>query len=54
MNYCCSQTHNLGKVKGTKVMQAFGLSDIYYILGASGPSKVKADDQSHHPQRHPS
>ena len=54
MNLCCSQTHDPGKVKGTKVMEAFGLSDVYCILGLSGADGVMVDDHSHHPQRHPS
>ena len=28
-----SQTHGLGKVKGTKVIEAFDLSNAYYVLG---------------------
>ena len=30
MNSCHSQNHGLGKVKGTKVVKAFGPSDAYY------------------------
>ena len=32
MNCYCSQNHSLGKVKGTKVTEAFDLSDAYYML----------------------
>ena len=48
-----SQTHDLGKVMGTKVMEAFGPSDIYCSLGLSGANMVMVDSQSHHPQRYP-
>ena len=54
MNSCCSQTHNPGKVRGTEVTEAFGLSDIYCILGLLGADGVMVDYQNHHPQRHPS
>ena len=29
-----SQTHGLGKVKGTEMTEAFGLFDAYYVLGS--------------------
>ena len=35
-------------------MKAFGLSDVYYILGLWRANKVIVDDQNHHPQMHPS
>ena len=50
----CSQTHSLGKVRGTKVMEAFGLSNVYYVLSLSRANKVMVGDQNHHPQTHPS
>ena len=31
MNSCCSRTQGLAKVKGTEVIEAFGLSNAYYI-----------------------
>ena len=53
MNSCHSQTHSLGKVRVTEVIESFGLSDIYYVL-----SLLRADgvtvDWNHHPQMHPS
>ena len=54
MNSCCSQTHDLGMVRGTEVMEALGLSDVYYVLGLLGADMVMVDDWSHHPWRHPS
>ena len=54
MNSGHSQTHGLGKVKGTKVMEAFGLSDVFYILGLLGANEMMVDDWNHHPQTHPS
>ena len=54
MNSGCSQIHGLVKVRGTGVMEAFGLSDIYYILSLSRADEVMVDDQNHHPQMHPS
>ena len=54
MSSGCSQMHDLGKVRGTELIEAFGLSDICYILSLLRPNKVKVDDQNHHPQMHPS
>ena len=54
MNSSHSQTHGLGKVRGTKVIEAFGLSDVYYILSLLRADEVTVDDQNHHPQMHPS
>ena len=48
-----SQTCGLGKVRGTKVMEAFGLSNIYYILGILRADGVMVDGWNHHPQTHP-
>ena len=53
MNSSCSQTHGLGKVRGTEVMEAFGLSNAYYVLGLWRANGVAVDDQNHHPQMHP-
>ena len=53
MNSDHSETHSLGKVKGTEVMEAFGLSDIYYILSLWRADEVMVDNWSHHPQMHP-
>ena len=52
MNSGCSQIHSLGKVKGTEVIEAFGLSDAYYILSLWRADGVMVDDQNHHPQMH--
>ena len=41
MNSCCSQSHNLGKVRGTKVTEAFGLSDVYCVYCTAPNSSVK-------------
>ena len=54
MNSCHSQTHDLRKVRGTEVMEAFNLSDVYCILGLSGANEAMVDNQNHHPWRHPS
>ena len=54
MNSCHSQTHDPGKVREIKVMEAFGLSNIYYVLSLSGDNEVKVDNQNHCPWRHPS
>ena len=54
MNSSCSQIHGPGMVRGTEVKEAFGLSDVYYILGLSRADKVMVDDPNHHPQMHPS
>ena len=48
-----SQTHDLGKVKGTEVIEAFGLPNTYYILSLWRANGVMVDDQNHHPQMHP-
>ena len=53
MSSCHSRTHNLGKVRGTKVMESFGLSNAYCNLGPLGADMVMVDGQSHHLQRHP-
>ena len=48
-------THDLGKVRGTEVMETFGLSDMSItFLSLLGADKVMVDDWNHHPQRHPS
>ena len=52
-NSSCSRTHGPGKVRGTGVIEAFGLSNIYYILSLLRPDEVMVDDQNHHPQMHP-
>ena len=54
MNSSCSLTHSLGKVKGTEVIEAFGLSDVYYILSLLRADGVMVNDWNHHPQMHPS
>ena len=54
VNSSHSQTHGLGKVRGTKVMEAFGLSTVYCILGLSGANELMVEDQNHHSQRHTS
>ena len=54
MNSGCSQTHSLGKVKGTKVIEAFGLSNVYYVLDLLRADGVTVDNQNHHLQMHPS
>ena len=54
MSSCHSQTHGLGKVMGTKAMEAFGPSDVYCGLNPSGASVAMVDGQNHHPQRYPS
>ena len=41
-------------MRGTEVLEAFGLSDVYCILGLLGADEVMADDQNHHPQKYPS
>ena len=48
-----SQTYGLGKVKGTKVIEAFGLSDAYCVLSLWRANGAMVDDQNHHPQMHP-
>ena len=53
MNSSCSRTHGLGKVRGTEVMEAFGLSNVSYILGLLRADEVMVDNQNHHPQTHP-
>ena len=42
-----------GKVRGTEVVEVFGLSNIYCNLGPLGANMVMVDSQSYHPQRHP-
>ena len=54
LNSSHSRTHGLGKMRGNEVIEAFGLSDIYYVLGLSRPNEVMVDDQNHHPQLQPS
>ena len=54
MNSSHSQTRGLGNVRGTEVIEAFSLSDIYYVLGLLGADEVMVDDWNHHPQMHPS
>ena len=54
MNSSHSQAHGLGKVRGTKVMKAFGLSNIYYVLSLSRADEVMIDNWNHHTQMHPS
>ena len=41
-----------GKVKGTEVVGAFGLSYAYYILSLWRAGGVMVGNQSHHPQMH--
>ena len=53
MNSSHSQTHSQGKVKGTEVMEAFDLSDAYYILGPWRANGVMVGGQNHNPQMHP-
>ena len=54
MNSGCSQTHGLGKVRGTEVIEAIGLSDVYYVLSLLRANGVMVDNWNHHPQMHPS
>ena len=54
MSSCHSQTLGLGKVMGTEVMEAFGLSNIYCSLDPLGAGVAMVDGQNHHPQRYPS
>ena len=54
MNSSHSQTHSLGKVKGTKVIETFGLSNTYYVLSLWRANGVMVDNWNHHPQMHPS
>ena len=35
------------------MIKAFGLSNIYYILGLLRANGVMVDDWNHHPQMHP-
>ena len=53
MNSCHSQTHGLGKGKGTKVIEAFGLSISYYIPGLWKVDGVMMGSQNHNPQMCP-
>ena len=48
-----SQTNSLGKVKESKVIEAFSLSDVRYILGLLRANGVTVDNWNHHPQMHP-
>ena len=43
MSSCHPQTYDLGKVMGTKAMEAFGPSDIYCSLGSLGADVVMVD-----------
>ena len=52
MNSGHSQTHGLGKVMGTEVIEAFGLSNAYYILSLWRANGVMVDNWNHHPQTH--
>ena len=54
MNFSSSRTHSLGKVKGTEVIEAFGLSNVYYILSLLRANGVTVDNWNYHPQMHPS
>ena len=54
MNSCCSGTHGQGKVKGTKVIEAFGLSIAYYVPSLWRANKVMVGSQNHNPQMGPS
>ena len=38
---------------GTEVIEAFGLSNIYYILSLLRADRVMVDNWNHHPQMHP-
>ena len=53
MNSSHSSTHGLGKVKGTEVIEAFGLSNVHFILSLLRANGVMFDDWNHHPQMHP-
>ena len=52
MNSYCSQNYNLGKLKETKMFEAFGLSDAYYAPGPLWADGVMVDSQNCHPQMH--
>ena len=52
MNSSHSQTHSLGKVKGTGVIEAFDLSNAYYILSLWRADGVMVGGQNHNPQMH--
>ena len=52
MNSCHSQTHGLGKMKGTKGIKASGLSDAYYILSLWWANGVMVGGQNHSLQMH--
>ena len=54
MNSGHSQTHGPEKVRGTEVIEAFGLSKAYYILGLLRASEVMVGDQNHISKTHPS
>ena len=49
MSFYHSQTHSLGKVMVTKVVVAFGTSDIYCGLSSLGAGMVMVDSQNQHP-----
>ena len=52
MNSSCSQTHDLEKVKGTEVIEAFDLSNAYYILGLWRANGLTVGCWNHNPQMH--
>ena len=41
-------------MRRTEVMEAFGLSNVCYMLGLLRAEEVTVDDWNHHPQMHPS
>ena len=41
-------------MRGTKVIEAFGLSNVYYVLSLLRADEVAVDDWYQHPQMHPS
>ena len=51
MNSCCFQTHSLGEVMATKVVVAFGPSDVYCDLGLWGVNVVMVYGQNQPPWR---
>ena len=52
MNSYYFQTHGLGKVKGTKVIEAFGLSYAYYVPGLLRADRVTLGSQNCNLQMH--
>ena len=48
-----SQSHGVGKMKGTKAIEAFELSNAYYVLSSWRANGVMVDGQKHNPQMHP-